>query len=178
MKHLGYVLTPIAVALLGGCVVSQQETIAQSAPTARAELADTAGQRMGEAHLRESVHGIHVVVRLEGAPPGRRAIHIHETGRCGPTFDAAGGHWNPNGRQHGFLNVAGPHLGDLPNIHVGADGRAEAEFFVQGVRLSGEGRGVLDGDGSALVVHEGADDHRTNPSGDSGGRVLCGVIER
>lgn len=179
MKSFGRVLlAAVACTLLGGCVVTQQDTMAQGAPTARAQLADTSGRTMGEANLREGTNGVHVQVRLENAPIGLRAIHVHETGRCRPTFEAAGAHWNPNGRQHGFLSAEGPHLGDLPNIHVAENGRGQAEFFLQGARLSGDGRGLLDGDGSALVVHERADDHRTNPSGNSGDRVLCGVIVR
>ncbi len=157
------------------CSGAGREGIAQGTQAASAELRSSDGQRIGEASLREGPHGVHVQIRLDGAPGGARAMHVHETGQCEPGFDAAGSHWNPHSRQHGFMNPEGPHAGDLPNLHIPDNGRLDAEFFLPGARLHGFG-GLLDGDGTALVMHAGADDHRTDPSGDSGERLACGVI--
>lgn len=157
------------------CSGAGRESVAQGSQTAGAELADAAGQRIGEASLREGPNGVYVRIRLNGAPAGARAIHVHEVGRCEPGFDAAGSHWNPQRREHGFMNPNGPHGGDLPNLHIPENGRLDAEFFLLNARLHGAG-GMLSQDGTALVMHEGPDDHRTDPSGDSGDRVACGVI--
>ncbi len=158
-----------------GCSGAAREGIAQGTDSARAELVNAAGERIGEATLREGPHGVHVQIRLDGATAGAHAMHVHEVGRCEPSFDAAGGHWNPHGREHGFMNPNGPHAGDLPNLHIPENGRLDAELFLDDVRLHGAS-GMLGDDGTALVMHEGPDDHRTDPSGDSGDRVACGVI--
>ena len=100
---------------------------------------------------------------------------MHETGLCTPNFEAAGAHFNPGNRQHGFRNGQGPHAGDMPNIHVSPSGALTVELLLAGVTLSGE-RALLDGDGAALVVHANADDYATEPSGNSGERIACGVI--
>jgi len=96
-------------------------------------------------------------------------LHLHAVGRCeGPKFDSAGPHWNPAGRQHGHLNPAGSHLGDLPNLTVSANGRGALNFLVRG--------GLVDADGTALVIHAKPDDYRTDPSGSSGDRIACAVL--
>jgi Cu-Zn family superoxide dismutase len=115
-----------------------------------------------------------ITLNVEGLPPGQHGVHVHMTGRCDPpTFESAGGHWNPAGAQHGLENPQGQHAGDMPNLTVGADGRGALEH-----RLEGTFDGLLDADGSAFVVHASADDQRTDPSGDSGDRIACGVFER
>lgn len=114
-----------------------------------------------------------ITLNVEGLPPGQHGVHVHMTGRCdAPTFESAGGHWNPAGAQHGLESPQGQHAGDLPNLTVGADGRGTLEH-----RLEGAFDGLLDADGSAFVVHASADDQRTDPSGDSGDRIACGVFE-
>ena len=95
-----------------------------------------------------------------------------------PAFESAGGHFNPTERQHGFLNPAGEHAGDMPNITVRSDGTAAADHHATGLTLSGGANALLDGDGSAIVVHAGVDDYRTDPSGNSGPRIACGVVQR
>ena len=107
-------------------------------------------------------------------PPGTHGAHIHMVGRCdAPDFTTAGGHWNPTSKQHGTMNPAGPHEGDLPNLIVGTDGRGTLAITIPGATMAG----LLDADGSAMVVHAGADDLRTDPSGNSGGRIACGVFQ-
>lgn len=102
-----------------------------------------------------------------------------KTGQCDtPDFKSAGGHYNPTGNQHGWGNPEGHHAGDLPNAHVHEDGRLAIEYFTNAVTL-GEGNTTLfDGDGSAIVMHAGADDYQTDPAGDAGARIACGVIEK
>jgi Cu-Zn family superoxide dismutase len=118
-------------------------------------------------------------VRIESTalPRGSHGAHIHAVGLCTPPgFDSAGPHWNPAGRQHGKNNPAGMHLGDLPNLEIDAAGRGTLEYVVPSARMTGGAGALLDGDGSAVVVHATADDYRTDPSGNSGGRIACAAF--
>jgi Cu-Zn family superoxide dismutase len=119
-----------------------------------------------------------VTVTAAGLPPGVHALHLHQTGKCEPPFGSAGGHFNPLGKKHGLLNAEGPHAGDLPNVHVGADGRLEVELFAPGVALAGGPNALFDDDGAALVLHQNADDYTADPAGNAGPRIVCGVIVR
>jgi Cu-Zn family superoxide dismutase len=120
--------------------------------------------------------GVEVRVQAAGLPAGRYGVHLHGVGRCeGPAFASAGAHWNPTGRRHGTLNPAGHHLGDLPNLEVDANGDGRLEFTIAGASMSGA-EGIFDADGTALVIHAAADDYRTDPSGNSGARIACGVF--
>ncbi len=148
-----------------------------SAMTARAALKDAKGASIGDATLRETPHGVLLQVELRNAPAGVRAFHIHENGTCtAPTFETAGGHWSPDGKAHGFLENRGPHAGDLPNIHVAQDGKLSFELLVKDATLSPGPRSLFDADGSALVMHASADDYESQPSGDAGDRLACGVV--
>ena len=118
-----------------------------------------------------------MVINGRNMPPGVHGAHIHEVGSCqAPDFTSAGGHWNPLGKQHGRDNMAGPHMGDMPNLIVGQDGTGTLELLVNGATLVGGAEPILDDDGAAIVIHQGPDDYRTDPSGNSGARVACGVI--
>jgi Cu-Zn family superoxide dismutase len=110
-----------------------------------------------------------------GVGLGAHGIHVHAVGRCEAPFTTAGGHFNPANRQHGFRNPNGPHLGDLPNIDTPAAGMLKFEFLLPGVTLKAE-NALLDADGAAIIVHASRDDYMGDPSGNSGGRIACGVI--
>lgn len=149
---------------------------AAAGDTARATFADRAGDQVGSATLRGTPHGVLLHVQLSGVAPGTHAFHLHETGACAPEFTAAGGHYNPHGQGHGLLDGDGRHAGDLPNIHVPESGELEFEVLADRATLSGDSTALLAGDGSAIVIHAGADDYRTNPAGAAGQRIACAVI--
>lgn len=133
---------------------------------------------MGTAEFVEGPGGVSMNVNIMGGvEPGEHGIHVHETGALTPSFEAAGDHFNPMDKNHGFESPNGPHAGDLENIVVGPDGTASYSTVNERVTLSGGPNSLLDGDGSALVVHAMPDDYVTDPSGDSGDRVAAGVIE-
>lgn len=138
------------------------------------------GRHAGGARLEEVAEGVRVSLRITGLSEGEHGLHFHEAGRCDPSgFESAGAHFSPHERQHGFLNPQGPHAGDLPNIRAGADGVADTSFVATTVRLSASAaEGLLRSGGTALVVHAGPDDYRTDPSGNSGDRIACGVVRR
>lgn len=145
--------------------------------TARATFAGTDGQQIGSATLIGTPHGVLVQASLEGFPPGTHAFHLHQTGSCSPDFTASGGHYNPHGTGHGFFDSAGRHVGDLPNVHVPESGNLEVELFADLATLREGDAALLDDDGSAIVVHQGADDYRTDPAGGGGDRIACAVIQ-
>lgn len=146
--------------------------------TARATFTTAQGQPAGSATLTATDDGVFITAQLRGLPQGEHALHIHEVGRCEPPFESAGAHLNPTDREHGFLNPRGQHLGDLPNVTVRSDGTAAADHHAVGVTLTGGDRALLDADGSALVVHAGVDDYRSDPSGNAGPRIACAVVTR
>lgn len=152
---------------------------AQSVSSARAELIDTQGKKVGTATIRESAgQGLWIEVSLTGVPSGPRAMHVHETGKCEGDFKSAGNHYNPDDHKHGILAEGGAHAGDLPNIHVPESGELQIEVFAPRLTLAKDAKNtVFDKDGSSLVIHEKIDDYKSQPSGDAGGRFACGVIE-
>ena len=134
---------------------------------------------VGTATLRETASGVLVKVDFSNVSPGPHALHVHTTGKCeAPMFTTAGGHFAPGGTKHGLLAAGGPHAGDLPNAYVGADGKLSLEVLVPNVTLADGPRSLMDADGSALVLHATADDYLTDPAGNAGGRIACGVIAR
>lgn len=141
------------------------------------DIRDAQGQSVAAARITQEDGGVRVRVDARAMPPGTYAAHVHQVGVCeGPAFTSAGEHWNPSGRQHGRDNPAGAHLGDLPNLTVGADGSGTSEYLIPGARLADGATALRDADGSALLIHANADDYRTDPSGNSGGRIACGVL--
>ena len=171
------VIATALVAAVAGAALAQE-----TAAGATADLLDAQGNPVGSAQFTEGTgggDGVVVTVQAQGLEPGEHGIHLHETGACeGPAFESAGGHINPTGAQHGLENPEGPHAGDLPGLSVGADGTASYQATNALVTLSGGGAASLsDADGSAIVIHDAADDQVTDPTGDSGDRVACGVIE-
>ena len=177
------------VLVLGFGLATSSDPAAQDSPTtltaaasskpARAVLADAQNRTIGEAHLQETPNGVLLKLALTQAPPGVRAIHLHNVGRCdAPTFASAGDHFATVRHQHGFLKVDGPHAGDLPNIEVPGSGRLVVEYLVRDVTIAAGSATLFDGDGSALVIHDGKDNYLSDPAGNSGDRIACGVLLR
>ncbi|MBS2969244.1 superoxide dismutase family protein [Metabacillus sp. KIGAM252] len=138
-------------------------------------LITSKGEAAGKAIITETIKGVNIHLEGENLPPGKRAIHIHETGSCvKPDFTSAGAHLNPFAKKHGFENPHGPHAGDIPNITIGSDGKITADVTAPLAEFSQ----VLDEDGSALVIHEKEDDYKTDPAGNAGARIACGVIHK
>lgn len=148
------------------------------ARTVSADVRDPAGITMARATVSEAPGGLRVRVEAMGMRAGAFAAHVHAAGRCDPPdFTSAGPHWNPTAQQHGKNNPQGMHKGDLPNLNVGTDGRGSFEVTIPAATMGGGGpNALLDADGAAVVIHTGPDDYRTDPSGNSGGRIACGVI--
>ena len=179
MRHFP-ALTLIAL-LAAPLAASAQEAMAgpHHAGATTARIVDAEGRALGQLRLVETpFHGVLITGELEGLAPGPHAFHIHETGRCeAPSFQSAGGHYAPRGHAHGVLVAEGKHAGDLLNLHVPADGRVRVERLARDVTLRPHApHGLLDHDGSAVVIHAGADDYESQPSGAAGSRVGCGVI--
>jgi Cu-Zn family superoxide dismutase len=175
MGKVIFVLAALAL-LLSVTGISVQ---AAGAEHATAVLRDANDQVIGFAEFVEDATGIvHVNVHVKGLAPGLHGIHIHAVGNCtAPAFTSAGGHHNPFGAQHGLENPNGPHAGDLPNLTVNPAGIGHLNATTDHATLSPGPTSVFDADGSALVIHASTDDQVTDPTGNSGGRIACGVIE-
>jgi Cu-Zn family superoxide dismutase len=151
---------------------------ASNAQRASAVLKDASGKEVGRAVFTATPSGALLNLTLTAAQPGVHALHIHAVGRCDPPdFKSAGADFNPDQTKHGIMSPEGPHAGDLPNIHVPADGKLEVEFLNPVVTISQEAA-LLDTDGTSIVIHANADDYKTDPDGNSGPGIACGVITR
>lgn len=143
------------------------------------EIIDSTGKSLGSVRVTQEPEGTRIVADLVGLPVGVHAVHLHVAGRCDtPDFTTAGGHFNPAMRQHGALNPAGDHEGDLPNITVGEDRRASFDAVRKGLRMADGAAPLLDIDGAAIVIHAAPDDFKTDPTGNSGARIACGILAR
>ena len=153
----------------------------QAPPKATATLKNAQGQEVGTATIANTVRGTSVTINatFSKLPPGTHAIHVHTVGSCtAPDFTSAGGHFNPGGKQHGSANPQGSHAGDLPNFEVDAKGNGTISFAVPDMTLNDGPNSLFHSGGTALVIHANADDNKTDPSGNAGARIACGVIER
>jgi superoxide dismutase, Cu-Zn family len=148
---------------------------------ASATLQDSSGRQVGTIRLTDAgASGVVVDASVDGLAAGQHGIHFHAVGQCvaAGAFSSAGGHANPTNRKHGLENPDGPHAGDLPNLVVGADQRGTLRVTTPRVTLGSGAGSLLDADGTAVVVHATQDDQRTDPAGNSGARVACGVVRR
>ncbi|MGH7627689.1 MAG: superoxide dismutase family protein [Gemmatimonadaceae bacterium] len=178
MKPMLSIAALLACAAAGCTRVVRVQEPGPGQQSARAELHNVSGQSVGVATLRQTPHGVLISAQLSNLPPGTHAFHIHAVGLCQPPFTTAGPHLNPLQRQHGMDNPAGMHQGDLPNLYVPESGSARIDVLVPDASLTTGTSPILDADGAALVIHAGADDYYTDPAGNAGSRIACGVISR
>jgi Cu-Zn family superoxide dismutase len=149
----------------------------QPVQTATAAIKDAQGKQIGTAILTESAEGVRIALDVSKLPPGAHGFHIHGVGKCDPPdFKSAGPHFNPEGKKHGMKSPDGPHAGDLPDLEVGADGTVKTAVTTKLVTLGAGKNSLFPEGGTALVIHADPDDERTDPSGNSGARIACGVI--
>jgi superoxide dismutase, Cu-Zn family len=169
--HKAILLMPLIA--LAGCDAGPPPTLTNNA---QAVLRNAQGETVGTATFTGTDSGVEMTLKVSGLEPGQRGFHIHAVGSCEPPdFESAGDHFNPTGAPHGFEASGGPHLGDLHNLEVDQNGVAEAQRTIEGATLGAdEDRSLF---GKALVIHADADDYRSQPSGNAGARVACGVIE-
>jgi Cu-Zn family superoxide dismutase len=183
MKQLMMQRKTFLVPVLGSLAILSLGASAHAAPqkpkpeAMKVELKNAQGTSLGTAELSHVKQGVRVKLDLSQVTPGTHGIHFHEKGLCeGPDFKSAGEHFNPAGKEHGMKNPKGTHAGDMPNIEANSSGVVKREFVVKGVTL-GEGESSLRRfGGTSIVLHAKADDHKTNPAGDSGDRIACGMI--
>lgn len=174
MKKLKFLTLSAAVAVLGFGANANADDHGY-------ELKNAEGSVIGSVMLKEAETGVLITIDADGMSAGStHAVHIHETGKCSPDFTAAGGHFNPAGHEHGMMHGDGQHAGDMPNLHASAEGHVKDEILNTMITLNEtdtEGRHTIhDADGSALIIHEGADDYTSQPTGAAGGRLACTVL--
>ena len=153
-------------------------TLPSQAQTAKAALQTAEGKDAGSVTLTQTPSGVLLSLTVKGLPAGEHAFHVHAVGKCEPPFTSAGGHFNPGNKKHGMMAPDGAHAGDMPNLHIPASGELTVEVLNSAVTLEKDKpNSVFDADGSAVVIHAGKDDYKTDPTGDAGGRIACGVVQ-
>ena len=184
----GRVLAGAGLALaVFGAGVGAGVASAQPAPVgaATAELRDGRGALIGVATFTQVADGVLISGQFRGLEPGLHGVHLHAVGQCEAPFTTAGGHWNPTGRQHGIDNPNGPHLGDVynqiepavgSNVRIGPNGTGTLRALARGSTVAPGATSIFDADGNALLIHAHQDDNITDPAGESGDRLACGVI--
>jgi Cu-Zn family superoxide dismutase len=166
------------IAITAALVISSAFSAAAQ-KTVKVEMHDGMGNSVGTAELSPAAAGVNIRLDLKGLPAGEHAIHVHGVMKCeGPAFTTAGGHFNPDMKHHGLMNPDGPHAGDMPNFTVSADGTAKATVVAPGVTMGDDPHSIFTGGGTALVVHAAADDMKSDPAGNAGARIACGVIAK
>jgi Cu-Zn family superoxide dismutase len=191
MKVLGALIAAISVSALTSLPVAAQSEKAPAKksaikaapkqveiPPAKAALKSADGKDVGSAELTQTPAGVLIKLAVKGLPPGEHAFHVHAVGKCEAPFTSAGGHFNPRGKKHGIAAAEGHHAGDMPNLHVPASGELVTEVMNAAITLAkGRPNSLFGKDGTALIIHAGKDDYKTDPTGDAGGRIACGVVE-
>lgn len=161
-----------AAVLMAAAIVPSQ------AQTAKATLQSADGKDAGSVTLTQTPSGVLLSLSVKGLPAGEHAFHVHAVGKCETPFTSAGGHFNPGNKKHGIMVAEGAHAGDMPNLHIPASGELTVEVHNSMITLEKDKpNSVFDADGSAVVIHAGKDDYKTDPTGDAGGRIACGVVQ-
>jgi superoxide dismutase, Cu-Zn family len=171
-------LLPILIVpLIASCATMRTADKTAVSEVITADLARADGAWAGVVTISRRSDGVFLSLTADAPTAGTFGMHLHTVGKCqGPDFTSAGGHWNPGMKQHGRDNPMGAHGGDLPNVVAGADKKLTLEYKLPDIMFEGEG-GLLDTDGAALVIHEKPDDYLTDPSGNSGKRIICGAFK-
>src|SRR5262252_6198105 len=165
--------------LVPALLVATSTSVQSSSSAAHADFINAQGQKIGTALITQTANGVKIDVNVAQLPAGTHAFHIHAVGKCEvPDFKSAGGHFNPAGKQHGKDNPNGPHAGDMLNFEVGADGTAKFSIVNTSVTLEEGVNSLFHQAGTALVIHERADDYKTDPAGNAGNRIACGVVQK
>ena len=162
----------IALALAGCSTIDNRTT-----SLGTAQLVDAEGRAVGTASFSRRGGGTTASITISGSPGAVHGMHLHAVGKCEAPFTSAGPHLNPGGHQHGKDNPQGAHLGDLPNVTIDATGQGVASASL-GMDPAAVDAALFDADGTSVVLHAAADDYRTDPSGNSGARIACGVLKR
>jgi Cu-Zn family superoxide dismutase len=166
-------MRPYLTAAITLCLVAVP-ALAKTKDAMVVPLKTSTGEDAGTATFQQVKNNLSIKLNLKNLPVGEHGVHIHAKAACdAPDFKTAGGHFNPDNKQHGFENPMGHHAGDLPrNITIGEGHVGQASFKVNYISLDS----ILDNGGTSIVVHEKADDMKTDPSGNSGNRIACGII--
>jgi Cu-Zn family superoxide dismutase len=164
--------------LVGSASILALSTFSAAAQSAKATLKDKENKDVGSATLTQTPHGVLIALSVKGLPAGEHAFHVHGVGKCEPPFMSAGGHFNPDKKKHGMMAPDGAHAGDMPNLHIPANGELSVEVLNAAVTLEkGKPNSLFGPEGTALIVHAGKDDYKTDPTGEAGGRIACGLVE-